>query len=46
MLIDTSGTNMGESLKSENQNGSMVSESKSNLGEADLVKILYEELIL
>ena len=48
LMIDTAGANMGESL-SEEQNlikKTLLSDSKSNVGEADLVRILFEELKL
>ncbi|KAL4449194.1 hypothetical protein ABPG74_015576 [Tetrahymena malaccensis] len=43
LFIDTAGAKMGETI---NENANDRNKSKSNLGEADLVKIIFEELKL
>lgn len=43
LFIDTAGAKMGETI---NDNTNDRSKSKSNLGEADLVKMIFDELKL
>lgn len=42
MYIDTEGCEMGENISKESSD---ISKSKYNLGEADIVKVICEELI-
>jgi hypothetical protein len=46
MFIDTAGADMGEEKETQDETKLLYdkNKSKSNLGEADLVRVIYKEL--